>query len=326
MTRFTFIFFLIVGVAGSVFAKDFRVGLVLDKAGKDDKSFNASACAGGERAKKELGVSVKTIEPPDESSYALSMETLASRGFDLVIGVGFAQQESLQKVAARFPQTHFAIVDATVNLPNVASLLFEEQEGSYLVGMIAGMKTKSNVVGFVGGMDIPMIRRFEKAYIQGVQKVNPKAKVISNFAGVTSEAWADPTKGKELANAQISQKADVIYQAAGATGLGVFDAAEAKKVYAIGTDSNQNWVKPGTILTSMLKRVDVAVFETIKDSKEGKFTGGVKRFNLKNGGIDYALDSFNDKLLTADIRKVVDDAKKEIIAGKLSVIDYYKKK
>lgn len=311
----------LVGTAG---AKEFQVGVVLDRAGKDDKSFNSAAYQGATRAKDELKVEVKVIEPRDIASYEPSLETLASRGYDLIFGIGFAHKEAVEKVAKRYPNLKFAIVDSKVDLPNVASLMFEEQEGSFLVGMIAALKSKSGTIGFVGGMDIPLIRRFETAYRAGAQYANPKVRVLQNYIGVTNEAFTDPTKAKELAASQASQGADVLFHAAGTSGMGVFEAAENKKIYAIGVDSNQNWVKPGVVLTSMLKRVDVAVFETIQQAKGGKFTAGVHKFDLKNKGIDYAVDQHNKSLLDAATITKVDEAKAKIIAGKLPVPDYYK--
>lgn len=310
----------------SAFAAPIQIGIVLDRAGKDDKSFNAAAYNGAMKAKEELKIDVKIIEPRDISSYEPSLEMLATKNFNLVVGIGFAQKEAIEKVAKRFPNTKFAIVDAKVDLPNVASLLFEEQEGSFLVGMIAALKSKNNTIGFVGGMDIPLIRRFELAYRSGAQYAKPGIKVIQNYVGVTNEAFTDPTKGKELASSQISQGADVIFAAAGTSGLGVFEAAEGKKIFAIGVDSNQNWIKPGIILTSMLKRVDVAVYELIKEVNTGKFVAGVHKFDLKNKGIDYAMDQHNKSLIDTALVGKVEDAKTKIIAGKLSVPDYYKEK
>ncbi len=306
--------------------KKIQVGIVFDKAGKDDKSFNTSAYQGGLKAEKELGVTLKTIEPSDDNAYEPALDQFASRNFDIIIAVGFIQEEAVKKVAARYPDHHFAIVDSKVDLPNVASLLFEEHEGSYLVGMLAGMKSKTGTIGFVGGMDIPLIHRFAVAYKAGAQAVNPKIIVKENYAGITVDAFKDPTKGKELANAQIAQNADVIFAAAGITGLGVFDAIEKSGAYGIGVDSNQNWIKPGKILTSMLKRVDVAVFDTIKDVKEEKFHGGVNSFSLQNEGIDYAIDKYNESLITPEMKLRVDQAKQDIIHGKISVPDYYKMK
>jgi basic membrane protein A len=302
----------------------FKVGLVLDKGGKDDKSFNSSAYEGATKAQKELGIELKYVEATDSNALETLHRAFATKNYDLIIGVGFAQADAVKKIAAQFPDRKFAIVDGDVTLPNVRALLFEEHEGSFLVGAIAAAKSKGKV-GYIGGMDIPLIRRFEMGYEAGVKKVNPKAQVVSNFIGITGEAWTNPAKAKELALAQYNSGVDVIFVAAGASGTGVFDAAEETKKLAIGVDSNQNWIKPGLILTSMLKRVDIAVYNTIKESKEGKFTGGVVRYGLKDKGVDYAVDQFNDKILDEVTRKKAENLKKEIIAGKIQVPDYYKK-
>jgi basic membrane protein A len=252
------------------------------------------------------------------------LRAFAQREFDLIIGVGFSQKEAIKKVAAQFPSRHFAIVDSEVDAPNVRSLMFEEHEGAYVIGAIAAMTSKTGKIGFVGGMDIPLIRRFEMGYEAGAKHVNPQIKVMDNYVGVTSEAWNNPPKGKELAVSQYEAGADVIFAAAGASGLGVFDAAEEQKKFAIGVDSNQDWTKPGVILTSMLKRVDEAVFATIEESKAGKFTGGIKRFGLSNKGVDYSVDQFNAKVLTEPVRQRAEELKAEIVAGKIAVPDYYK--
>jgi basic membrane protein A len=303
----------------------YKVGLVLDKGGKDDKSFNSAAFEGATKAQKELGIDLKYVEATDNNAIETLHRGFAKKDFDLIIGVGFAQLDAVQKIAAQFPDKKFAIVDGEAKLPNVKSLLFEEHEGSYLVGAIAALKSQSGKIGFIGGMDIPLIRRFEMGYKAGGEKINPKIQMVSNFIGVTGEAWNNPAKAKELALAQINSGVDVIFVAAGASGSGVFDAVEEKKKFAIGVDSNQNWIKPGVILTSMLKRVDVAVYDTIKEGKEGKFQGGALRFGLKNKGVDYAVDTHNDKVLTADIRKKAEALKSEIIKGQIQVPDYYKK-
>ena len=310
--------------AQNVFATDFKVGLVLDRGGKDDKSFNSSAYQGAMEAKKKLGVFVKYVEATDDNAFEPMIQALAKRDFDLIIGVGFAQKEPIRRAAEQFPKSHFAIVDAQVDAPNVCSLLFEEHEGAYLVGAIAALTSKSGKVGFVGGMDTPLIRRFEMGYEAGAKKINPQVGVVANYVGVTSEAWNNPPKGKELALSQYNNGVDVIFAAAGASGLGVFDAAEEKKLFAIGVDANQNWTKPGLILTSMLKRVDEAVFSTIEEAKAGKFKAGVKRFGLVNKGIDYAVDQYNEKILTQAVRQRADELKAEIVAGKIQVPDYYK--
>jgi basic membrane protein A and related proteins len=303
---------------------EFKVGLVLDRGGKDDKSFNSSAYEGATQAKNKLRIFLKYVEAPDDNAFEPMLRAFAQREFDLIIGVGFAQKEAITKVAAQFPNRHFAIVDSEVAAPNVRSLMFEEQEGAYVVGAIAAMTSKTGKIGFVGGMDIPLIRRFEMGYEAGARKINPQIKVLDNYVGVTSEAWNNPPKGKELAVSQYEAGADVIFAAAGASGLGVFDAAEEKKKFAIGVDANQDWTKPGLILTSMLKRVDEAVFATIEEAKTGQFTGGVKRFGLSNKGIDYSVDQYNAKILPESVRKRADQLKAEIITGKITVPDYYK--
>jgi basic membrane protein A len=303
-----------------------RVGLVLDRGGKDDKSFNSSAYGGASEAKKKLGIFLKYVEAPDDNAYETLLRAFAQRDFDLVIGIGFAQKEAVTKVAAQFPKTHFAIVDSVVDLPNVRSLLFEEHEGAYLVGAIAALTSKTGKVGFVGGMDIPLIRRFEMGYEAGAKEANPQTTVLANYVGVTSEAWNNPPKGKELAIAQYDAGVDIIFAAAGASGLGVFDAAEERKKFAIGVDANQDWTKPGLILTSMLKRVDTAVYTTIEEAQAGKFEGGVKKFGLANKGVDYSVDEYNANILTDAVRKRADELKAEIIAGRIVVPDYYLRK
>jgi basic membrane protein A len=304
---------------------EFKVGLVLDRGGKDDKSFNTSAYEGGMRAKAKLGIFLKYVEATDDNAFEPMLRAFAQRDFDLIIGIGFAQKEAIGKAAAQFPKKQFVIVDAQVDAPNVKSLMFEEHEGAYLVGAIAAMTSKTAKIGFVGGMDIPLIRRFALAYEAGAKKINPQVDVLANYVGITSEAWNNPPKGKELAVSQYEGGADVIFAAAGASGLGVFDAAEEKRKFAIGVDANQNWTKPGLILTSMLKRVDEAVYSAIAEAKAGKFTSGVKHFGLANQGIDYAVDQYNAKILTKQVRDRAEELKADIIAGKITVPDYYKR-
>ncbi len=301
----------------------FKVGLVLDKGGKDDKSFNTSAYEGAKKAETELGIELKYVEATDNNSLEVLHRNFAQKKYDLIIGIGFAQADAIKKVSALFPQTHFAIVDGEVKADNVRALLFEEHEGSFMVGAAAAMKSKTGVVGFIGGMDIPLIRRFQKGYEAGVKYVNPKAVVLTNYIGVTGDSWNNPAKAKEIALAQIGQKADVIFHAAGASGSGLFDAAAEKKIFAIGVDSNQNWIKPGVVLTSMLKRVDVAVFETIKSAVAKNFKSGVVRFGLNDSGIDWALDKNNESLWSAAEKTKMNEIKKLIVSKKISVPDYY---
>ena len=303
---------------------EFKVGLVLDRGGKDDKSFNASAYQGAMEAKKKLGIYLKYVEASDDNAFEPLMRAFAQKDFDLIIGIGFAQKEAIHKVATQFPKKHFALVDSQVEAPYVRSLMFEEHEGAYIIGAIAALTSRTGKVGFVGGMDVPLIRRFAMGYEAGAKKINPQFTVLANYCGVTGEAWNNPPKGKELALAQYDAGVDIIFAAAGASGLGVFDAAEERKKFAIGVDSNQDWTKPGLILTSMLKRVDLAVFTVIQDAQAGKFTAGLKRFGLADKGVDYAVDQYNEKILTESVRKSADELKAEIIAGKIVVPDYYK--
>ncbi len=310
----------------------FKVGLVLDKGGIDDKSFNASAYQGALRAKNELGILLREVEVNDDAQVEPFLKQFAQKKFDIILAIGFAQQEALSRAAEAYPETHFAIVDAVVDLPNVASLMFKEHEGSYLAGALAALTSKTKTIGFIGGMDIPLIRRFELGFKEGALKVDPQIKVISNFVGSTTDSWNNPTKAKELALSQIQQKADIIYHAAGASGLGVFDAVEEQSrsknriIYAIGVDSNQNGVKPGFILTSMLKRVDNAIFEIIRRSQMGEFKSGRSDFGLTDLGIDLAMDENNKPLISADVLSQVNSLRSLIIARKISVSDLYKVK
>lgn len=298
-----------------------KVGIVFDIGGKDDKSFNAAAWEGVKRAAKDLPIILRDAEPGEPNNLEPCMRAFAERNFDLIIGIGFAQGPILEQVAKDYPKTKFAIVDSVVDLPNVASLVFKEHEGSFLVGMIAAKTSKTGKVGFVGGMDIPLIRKFAKGYEEGAKYVNPKAEVMQNFVGITDSAWNNPGKGKELAKAQFEAGADVIFQAAGNSGLGVFDAAEETKRFAIGVDSNQNWVKPGFILTSMVKRVDNSVYSIIKELVAGKFTGGIHAYGLEDGGISYALDKYNEPLIPKSILAEVDAARDKIIRREIKVTD-----
>ena len=307
---------------GTPAASKMKVGLVLDRGGKDDKSFNTAAFVGASKAVSELGIELKDIECPDDAAFEPALRTFAERGFPLVIAIGFSQKDAVEKVAPQFPKTHFALVDAVVSGPNVQSLMFQEHEGSYLVGYLAGLATKTSNLGFVGGMDIALIRRFQMGYEAGAKAASEKIKVKVNYVGVTSEAWSNPTRGKELALSQYDQNVDIIFAAAGASNLGVFDAAEERKKLAIGVDSNQNGVKPGRILTSMLKRVDVAVFDVIQQESQGKFSAGTKNFGIKDGGIDVAIDQHNEKLVEK-YKDSIEKIKKDILAGTIRVPDYY---
>jgi basic membrane protein A len=313
-----------------------KVGIVFDIGGKNDRSFNAAAWDGVRRAEKDLPICLHDVEPGNPTSIEPAMRAFAEKNFDLIIGVGFAQGPIMQKVAEDYPNIEFAIVDGVIfekdgKTPkqNVASLVFREHEGSYLVGMIAAEKSKTGVLGFVGGMDIPLIHRFAKGYEEGAKAVNPNAKVVVNYVGVTDAAWNNPGKGKELALSQINQGADVIFTAAGNSGLGAFDAVEqfgknssgeANK-FVIGVDSNQNGVKPGFVLTSMVKRVDNAVYDVVKEVLGGQFKGGFHTFGLEKDGVAYAMDNNNENLIPKEILNKVDAAKGKIVAGEIKVTD-----
>jgi basic membrane protein A len=298
-----------------------HVGIVFDAGGKDDRSFNAAAWQGVQRAKRELPVVVRDAEPGDPNSVEPALRAFAERGYDIVIGVGFSQTPIIEQVAKDYPKLDFAIVDGVSQLPNVASLIFKEHEGSYLVGMIAARTSKTGVLGFVGGMDIPLIHKFATGYEEGARAVNPNIRVIQNYVGVTDAAWNNPGKGKEISVAQIGKGADVLFAAAGNSGLGAFDAAEQYDKYVIGVDSNQNWVKPGHVLTSMVKRVDSAVFQIVRDRVNGTYKGGIHVYGLENEGIGYALDKFNEKLIPKPVIAEVEAAKQKIIRGEIKVTD-----
>jgi len=312
-----------------------KVGIVFDIGGKNDRSFNAAAWEGVQRAQKDMNICLYDVEPGNPTSIEPAMRAFAERSFDLVIGVGFAQGPIMQKVATDYPNIKFAIVDGVIvdkngkPLPNVADLVFREHEGSYLVGMIAASKNKTGTIGFLGGMDIPLIHKFETGYEEGARSVNPKIQIVQNYVGVTDSAWNNPGKGKELALGQIEKGADVIFTAAGNSGLGAFDAVEqygkndqgeANK-FVIGVDSNQNMVKPGFVLTSMVKRVDNAVYDVVKEVLNGKFEGGFHAFGLDKDGVAYAMDENNKALIPPDVITKVEAAKQEIVNGQIKVTD-----
>jgi len=315
--------FLVFLAAVPALAAPLKVGLVLDKGGRDDKSFNSAAFLGATEAQKKLGIELKVVEASDDTAIEPSLRTFAQRNYPLVIGIGFVQAAAVEKVAKDFPKTHFLIVDSHVSLPNVRSVIFAEHQGSFLVGAIAALTSKTGNVGFVGGMDIPLIRRFEMGYRAGATTANPKVKITSQYVGSTSDAWKNPTKGKELATAQYKRNVDVIFAAAGASGLGVFDAAEELKKFVIGVDSNQNWVKPGRVLTSMIKRVDLAVYSTIEQEQQGKFAAGSFTLGIKENAIDWAMDEHNKGLISPETLKKVNEYKEKIIKGAIQVPDYY---
>ena len=297
-------------------------GLIIDLGGKFDKSFNESAFTGAQRWAEETDGDYRETELQNEAQREQSMRRMAESGANPVVVLGFANASTLEKVAPDYPETNFAIVDAVVDQPNVQSIVFSEHEGSYLVGMLAAMASESGTVSFVGGMDIPLIQKFACGYAQGVKAVDPDAEVIVNYTGTTPAAWNDPVKGGELTRAQISQGSDVVYAAAGGTGVGVLQTAADQGALSIGVDSNQNYLHPGSVLTSMLKRVDNAVYDVFKSGEEGSFEPGVKVLDLQSEGVGYAVDEHNEALLTDEMRARVEEARQQIIDGEIEVHDY----
>lgn len=308
--------------SASAQAADLNPAVVFDMGGKFDKSFNQSVYNGMERFKEESGVNYREFEVTNASQREQAIRRFAQRGANPIISVGFAQAAAVDKVAGEFPDARITLIDMVVDKPNVQSVVFNEHEGSFLVGMLAAMKSETGTVSFVGGMDIPLIRKFECGYAQGAQYVNKDINVIRNMTGTTPSAWNDPAKGAELAVSQFDRGSDVVYAAAGGTGVGVYQAAADSGKYAIGVDSNQNYLQPGTMLTSMVKRVDVAAYNSLKAMQDGTWQAGFQALGLAQGGVDWALDEHNEALITAEMKSAVEAAKKAIIAGEIKVHDY----
>ena len=303
-------------------AADSEPAVVYDMGGKFDKSFNEAAYTGAERFREETGMKYRDFEPTNEAQRTQSMRRLAERGANPIVAVGFGYAAAVEEVAKEYPDIKFSIIDMVVDLPNVQSIVFKEHEGSFLVGALAAMASKTGKVGFVGGMDIPLIRRFACGYEQGVKHINADAEIFQNMTGTTPAAWNDPGKGAELAKSQFDRGADVIYAAAGGTGIGVYQAAKDDGKLAIGVDSNQNHIHPGTMLTSMVKGVDVAVYNAFKAGAEGKFEAGVQVLGLAEDGVGWALDEHNTPLVDDDMKAKVESLRDQIIAGGITVHDY----
>ena len=307
--------------AASVHAADPKLAVIYDAGGKFDKSFNQSASEGAERFKKETKIGYLEVQVANDTQTEQVLRNLARKNIDLIAAIGFVQSQAVQNIAKEFPKTKFVLIDGVASGDNVSSVLFKEQEGSYLVGVAAAMASKSKKLGFVGGMDIPLIRAFACGYAQGAKAVDPKIEVTQNIVGSTASAWNDPAKGGELARAQFERGVDVIFAAAGGSGIGTLQAAKEKGKLAIGVDSNQNYMHPGTMLTSMTKRVDQAIYDSFMQVKNGTWKAGIINKGLKEGGVDWALDQDNRKLITPEIEKRVNAAKQDILSGKVKVID-----
>ena len=310
-------------IVSASWAADFKPAVVFDKGGKFDKSFNEGVWRGVTKFVEETGVDVLEFQVTNETQREQAMRRLVRRGATVLLAVGFSQADAINAVAADHPDRQFAIIDVFwLNRPNLRQYAFKEHEGSYLVGVAAALTSKTGKIGFVGGMDVPLIRKFACGYVQGAKEARPGIAVLRNMTGTTPAAWNDPAKGAELARGQMDRDADVVYHAAGATGLGVIRAVADAGRLAIGVDSNQNGLAPGHVLTSMLKRVDVAAYQTLKDAMEGKFTAGVVTLGLAEGGVDWAQDEHNAALVSGEVRAAVERAKADIIAGRITVHDY----
>jgi basic membrane protein A and related proteins len=303
-------------------AADFSPAIVYDFGGKFDRSFNQSASEGAMRFTKETGIAVREFEIQNASQREQVMRLFARRGASVIVAVGFTQASAVETVAQEYPNVKFAIIDGTVDLPNVESINFREQESSFLCGMAAAISSKTGKVGFVGGMDIPLIRKFALGYRAGVAYVDPKIEVIENMTGTTPAAWTNPSAGAELAKSQFGRGADVVFHAAGATGIGVMQAAADAGLLSIGCDSNQDYLHPGSVLTSAVKRVDVAVYTVFTEARGGTWKAGPEVLGLAEHGVDYSLDEFNRKLITPDMERRLNQAKADIIAGKIAVPEY----
>ncbi len=304
-------------------AQDFKPAVVFDMGGKFDKSFNEGVWNGVSKFIEETGVEVMEFEVTTETQREQAMRRMVERGATLVLGVGFAQADAIDAVAKDYPDVQFAIIDVFwLDQPNLRQYQFREHEGSYLVGVAAALTSETGKVGFIGGMDIPLIRKFACGYVQGAKAARPDIEIFENMTGTTPAAWNDPTKGAELAQSQMDRGADVIYHAAGGTGLGVIRAVADAGELAIGVDSNQNGLAPGNVLTSMLKRVDVAAYDTLMDAMNGEFSPGVVVLGLAEDGVDWALDEHNADLITPEVKAAIEAAKAAIVAGEVKVHDY----
>ena len=302
--------------------EEIKPGLLFDLGGKFDKSFNEASFGGAEKFKEETGIEYVEFEISNDAQREQALRRFAEDGRSPIVMAGFSWATALEKIAEEFPDTDFAIIDMVVDKPNVRSVVFREQEGSYLVGVLAAMASETGTVGFVGGMNIPLIGKFECGYVSGVMETKADAKVIRNYTGDTPAAWNDPTKGGEIARSQIDQGADVVYHAAGGTGVGVLQAAADAGKLGIGVDSNQNGLHPGSVLTSMVKRVDVAVYDAFMDAKNGEFTAGINDLGLAEDGVGYAMDENNAELVTDEMEAAAEKAKAAIISGEIKVHDY----
>ncbi|OCW55988.1 BMP family lipoprotein [Hoeflea olei] len=322
MKRTLLSFLAMTAMSATAMAADIKPAIIYDLGGKFDKSFNEAAYNGAEKFKTETGIDYRDFEIANDAQREQALRRFARDGNNPIVMAGFSWGAALEKIAPEYPDTDFAIIDMVVEAPNVRSVVYKEQEGSYLVGVMAAKASQTGTVSFIGGMDIPLIRKFACGYKGGVLATNKDAKVLEAMTGTTPDAWNDPVKGGEIAKSQMDQGSDVIYAAAGGTGIGVLQTAADAGKLGIGVDSNQNGLQPGHVLTSMVKRVDVAVYNAFMDAKDDKFSYGFNSLGLAEDGVDYAMDDNNASLVTEEMKAAVEAAKADIIDGKVTVHDY----
>ena len=322
MKRLFFAVAIAAPVLGPARAGNVKPAVVYDLGGKFDKSFNEGVYDGAVKFRTDTGIEFREFEVQTDSQRVQALRNFARRGQDPILAVGFQYASALEKVAPEFPDTRFAIIDSVVDRPNVQSIVFREHEGSFVVGVLAAMAARGDKIGFVGGMDVPLIRRFACGYVLGARHAKPGIQVFQNMTGTTGAAWNDPVKGGELAKSQFDRGAEVVYHAAGSTGLGVLQAAADAGRLGIGVDSNQNHLHPGHVLTSMLKRVDVAAYDVFDSARRDEWESGVRVLGLKENGVGWALDEHNEALVTPAMKAAADEAATQIVAGDIQVHDY----
>ena len=322
MKKFLLTLLATAAMSASALAADIKPAIIYDLGGKFDKSFNEAAFNGAEKFKADTGIEYRDFEIANDAQREQALRRFAGDGNNPIVMAGFSWAAQLEKIAAEYPDTKFAIIDMVVDKPNVRSVVFKEEEGGWLAGIMAGMASKTKTVSFIGGMDIPLIHKFACGYIGGAKSLGPDMKVLEAYTGTTPDAWNDPVKGGEIAKSQFDQGSDVVYHAAGGTGVGVLQAAADAGKLGIGVDSNQNALHPGKVLTSMLKRVDVAVYDAFTTAKDDTFKPGINVLGLKEDGVGVAMDENNAALVTPEMKAAVEKAKADIIAGTVKVHDY----
>ena len=309
-------------LTASIAQADFKPAVVYDIAGKNDKSFNESVFNGATRFMNDTGIAVTELEPTNAAQVEQTLKKLAQRGYEPIVAVGFGMSNAVAAASEAYPDTKFTLIDGWVMAPNLQMVLYKEHEGSFLVGMMAAMASESGTVGFVGGMDIPLISRFECGYKQGVAYQDSSMKVLANMTGSTPAAFGNPSKGGELTRSQVEAGADVVYAAAGGTGIGVYQTASDMGVLAIGVDDNQNYMQPGTMLTSMFKLVGDAAYDSYEAAMNGTWDPAMRVLGLAENGVGWALDEYNRDMVSAEMEARVNEVRDSIISGDIVVHDY----